>query len=363
MKGDIPVDLYETWVDEPTAKPGLYLYPITPYCFKPGANDYILKVKEMLNEDFDVVNSVTSLGMVDILLKLHKCRVVFFNWICDLPDKRFGYLQIPMLIFILVLCKIFRIRIAWFVHNDGSHFRKNERAKKFIRNLMIRFCDIAFSHSGELSIKDKLKNLEVFEHPVDEMKESEAPASYPIDMLIWGSVSEYKGVGEFVRFNHETKKLDDYNIRVAGRFSSQEFFDEVSQYAKSNITLVNRVHSDEELEDLFRQSRFIVFCYTSSSVLSSAALCKSLSYGKTVIGPNIGSFKELGQKGLIYTYNSFDEMADLVVKLKEQDAQVDKQTIRDYIHATSWSGFKYFLSEHLSTADADPAIPAAAVAS
>lgn len=339
-----------------TSKPSVYIYPITPYMYANGSNDYILRVKELMQEDFEVVNKVTTLGIFDILLKLHKCDLLYFNWIADIADRRFGYLQIIVLFFILVVCKITGIRVAWFIHNDLSHSKKNRFAKKLVERMMMVFADISFSHSHEISIAPKLKRLDVFEHPVDHMKHLDEK-DQEIDLLVWGSVSPYKGVHEFAEFNYGSSKLDHQNIMVAGKFTSDAFFEETSRYSKENIRFINDVQSEEALEELFRKSRYVLFCYRSRSVMSSAALCKSLSYGKTVIGPNIGSFKELGRKGLIYTYESFEEMADIVLRLKQTNKQVDKGSISAYIQSTSWQEFGNFLCSRLHETLADSNTP------
>jgi beta-1,4-mannosyltransferase len=331
-------------------KLSVYIYPITPFSYQSGSNNYILRVRELLSQDFHVVNKVTRWGIFDILFKLHRSDIIYLNWIEDVPDKRLGYLQTAVLFLILMICRITGKKIVWFIHNDISHSRKNVWIKKLILRMMTSFSDMVFSHSHELSIAPKLKDLVVYEHPVDKMRELKEPEVYTNDVLIWGSVSPYKGVLAFAEFNYLSDKLNDQKILVAGKFISDDFFREVSQYAKENIRFINRTQSDDELEELFRQSRYIVFCYRSPSVLSSAALCKSLSYGKTIIGPNIGSFKELGRKGLIYTYGTFDELADILSELKHAARQVDRQLIKDYIQNTSWEGFRDFLSEHFTTA-------------
>lgn len=330
-----------------TKRPSIYIYPITPYTFQKGSNDYILRVKEMLGGEFKVVNSATKLGVLDILLKLPKCNIVYLNWVEDIVDRRMGYLQIPLLFSILVMAKLLGTKVIWFVHNDVSHFRRNWKAKRLIRRMMAWFSDKVFSHSGEFSMAKKLPQLRVFPHPVEEHYFIPANDKPEYDVLVWGSVSRYKGVHELAKYNYESEKLKDVKILVAGRFVSPGFYEEVQQYQKDNIRIINRVLEEAELEEYFSKSSYILFCYSSASVLSSAALCKSLAYGKTIIGPDLGAFRELGKEGLIYTYKNFDEMAALIARLKSGNMHVDQEKIKDYINRTSWEGFRDFLVQHL----------------
>jgi beta-1,4-mannosyltransferase len=330
------------------SKKRIYLYPITPYVYQKGANGYILNVIKILSEEFTVINKSTKLGMFDLFRKLPKCDIIYFNWIADLADKRLGYLQIPVLFFILVCSKILNIKIAWFIHNDVSHTPKNWFAKKLIRRMMMLFADVSFSHSNELSLIKKLPEIKVFDHPMEELDMIDNIVSPSYDALIWGSVSQYKGISEFVEFNAATEKLNEQCILIAGKFSSENLYKNIESLKKDNLEIVNKVVEEDELIDLFTRSRYIIFCYRSASVLSSAALCKTLSHGKTIIGPNIGAFKELGRKGLIYTYESFEELAEMLGRFKSSPEFIDQRLIKDYTQQTSWTSFKDFLVYHLN---------------
>ncbi len=348
MEENISSALIQVGAKEISCRKSIFLYPITPAVFVKGANNYIIKLIDCLNEDFTVINKQTRLGIFDLLRKLPKCNIVYFNWIEDIADKRLGYIQIPVLLFILICCKIFNIKIAWFIHNDISHTKKNWFAKKMIKGMMRMFADVAFTHSSQLPLLEKMPEIRIFEHPIEDTSFVKHPSTPLYDVLVWGAVSPYKGILEFTEFNHLSNKLDSLKILIAGKFSSPDFYNNILRYQKQNLELRNKMVEEDELIDLFAKSRYILFCYRSASVLSSAALCKSLSYGKTIIGPNIGAFKELGKKGLIYTYDTFEDLADLLVQLKASGNYIDQQLIKQYIRNTSWTHFKNFLVTNLN---------------
>jgi beta-1,4-mannosyltransferase len=324
-------------------KPSIYLYPITPYTYSFGANDYIIKKSDCLSGDFSIINSQTRIGILDIVLKFFKTDILYFNWIEDLADKSFGYLQVLLLFFILLACRVFDKKIIWFVHNNISHYPKNKWLKKIIRSMMTNFADKIFTHSRQLDLYNKIPNITCFEHPIEENKFVEENANPEFDVLIWGNQSPYKGTSDLLKYNQQNKELQKIKFLIAGSFASDAFYDEIENLREPNIQIINRVIEDEELVELFSRSKYILFCYKKNSVLSSAALSKTLSYGKTIIGPNVGAFKELGEKGLLYTYETFDDLAYKLQASLLNKSQVDKCRISEYIRATAWCNFKEFL--------------------
>src|SRR4051794_16833474 len=106
-------------------KKRLFIYPNTSETYRKGGNSYIRNLVYYLSDAFTIVNRKTSIGLLDMLLKLPKCDVIYFNWIEDIPDRRFGFLQVPVLAVILLLAKIRSIKIVWFIHNNVSHSRKH----------------------------------------------------------------------------------------------------------------------------------------------------------------------------------------------------------------------------------------------
>lgn len=324
-------------------KPSIYLYPITPYTYSFGANDYIIKKSSCLSEEFCIINSETRIGLLDIILKFFKTDILYFNWIEDLADKNFGYLQVVLLFFILLACRMFRKKVIWFVHNNISHYPRNKWLKKIIRRMMTMFADKVFTHSRQLDLYNKLSNITCFDHPVEENEFIEDAQEPEFDVLIWGNQSPYKGTGELLQYNRGNKDMQKIRFLIAGCFASKAFYDEIEELKEPNIRIINRVIDNDELLHLFGKSKYVLFCYKKNSVLSSAALSKTLSYGKTIIGPDAGAFKELGEKGLVYTYNSFEDLMHILQYIIANKVQIEKGRISDYVRATAWRNFKEFL--------------------
>lgn len=329
----------------------IYLYPLTPFVYRPGSNDYILRLKETLEKDFKVVNNCSSKGMVELAAMLPKVDIIYFNWIEDLADKKLGYVQIILLLGILLISKFTGKKIVWFVHNELSHRSKNRKAKLFTRYVMKRFADVILSHARQSSVADAGASVHVFEHPVDKQPISTAVGPIRNDILIWGSISAYKGVMEFIDFNRSSTAMQQFRIVVAGKFDNDALFEEANQRNPGNIQFINRVISEEELSALMANSRFVLFSYTGASVLSSGALCRTLGYRKTVIGPYKGSFADLADKGLVFTYRDFEDIPGLVQSLIAENNETPQDRIDAYMDAHSWSAFGLFLRRQLMDAD------------
>ncbi|RYY98297.1 MAG: glycosyltransferase family 1 protein [Chitinophagaceae bacterium] len=307
----------------------------------------MLRLRNCLNRHYQVINNGTRLGMADLLIKLPRYDRVYFNWIEDVPDRRFGYLQIPLLLTVLICCKLSGKKVIWFVHNNLSHYKTNRLAKQVVRQLMRRFADVTLSHSRELDGREALHNLHCVDHPVEQAQLLPLPARPEWDLLIWGTVSPYKGVDRFAAYAAHQPALQNLRVHIAGRFASPVLEERIRSTAPGGWKIPGKTVSDEELTSLFRRSRYVLFCYAPGSVLSSAALCRSLSHGTTVIGPHTGCFKELSELGLIHTYRSFDELPALIAKLNAMKEPIDQAALQRYVAANGWDHFEQFLVERI----------------
>jgi beta-1,4-mannosyltransferase len=330
-------------------KKRLFIYPNTSETYRKGGNSYIRNLVYYLDDAFTIVNRKTTIGLLDMLRKLPKCDVIYFNWIEDIPDRRFGFLQVPILAVILLIAKIRSIKIVWFIHNNVSHSRKHVILKRFIIWMMRNAADVILSHSSELKLQVNRKRLYFFDHPIDAQPAIVDWQPYKYDLLVWGTVSPYKGVGEFIDYVSKASSLNNYTILIAGKFQSEAYYEDLKNRKPAHVILQNKILSEEELTALFAQSRYVLFTYNSPSILSSAALCKTLSFCKEVIGPDIGSFKELGRKGLLYNYASFPSLEKLMDDLESGNRPpIDKTSLTHYIGSVSWDKFALFLSQKIN---------------
>lgn len=326
-------------------KKRVYIYPHTMETYRQGGNSYIKNLVAHLSAHYTVINKRTRLGLLDVFLKLPKCDVIYFNWIEDIPDRRLGFLQIPLLLLILVIAKCLNIKIIWFIHNNISHGKSHLFFKKLIVKLMKHFADLILSHSTGIRVKVPHQKFHVFHHPIEAYRPVVSNKPYQYDLLIWGTVSPYKGISEFIEFVKNSAAFGRYRIMIAGKFQSAPYYEYIMSRKPENVIVMDKMLPEEELQDLFVMSRFVLFTYNSPSVLSSAALCKTLAFGKESIGPNLGSFKELGNLGLLHNYDSFAGLQSLLSDIESGNIKpIERSRIEAYVQHTGWSDFANFLN-------------------
>lgn len=328
----------------------LFLYPVDSESIKEENNNYIRQLISYLGKEFKIINGTTEVGVLDALLKFRKTNVYYFNWIENVPSRRFGLLQVATLVFLLIGCKIANKKVVWFVHNNISHNAQHLRTKKFVVKVMATFADLILSHSNQITLNIPRRKLHIFHHPIEEYQPVSLTQPPSYDFIVWGSVHPYKGVLEFVKHVSNNQFFNTKKILIAGKFSSDAYYLQTEAVRPDNVTIINRFIADEELKDFLSVSNYVLFTYSSPSVLSSAALCKSLSFGKEVIAPNIGSFKELGEKDLVYTYNSFEGIEELLKSLEEKKRKkINTGIMADYIQNTSWPAFSSFVQNQINS--------------
>jgi hypothetical protein len=112
---------------------------------------------------------------------------------------------------------------------------------------------------------------------------------------------------------------------------------------------------EDELPCLLAQSRYVLFAYRARSVLGSAALSRTLAFGKTVIGPDCGAFRALAARGLLYSYRNEKELIRLLSQMQVAPRAVDETALRHYTEENGWDRFAAFLQEQLEAPAIRPA--------
>ncbi|MBX2921985.1 MAG: hypothetical protein KF746_07325 [Chitinophagaceae bacterium] len=209
--------------------------------------------------------------------------------------------------------------------------------------LLIRQADVVIAHTKEsyplLTERKKEKSTMYFFHPffTDQMLIKEGLPDSTVkayDLLIWGNVRRSKGIEQFMEYLLKKNKIDDYRIKIVGRFESEEYYKAFKdRYTGSFVSIENKFIEHSELDVLHYKSHAVFFPYTGTSVLNSGALILSLPKGIPIIGPCEGAFKEMGDRGFIYVYKTFDDVLTLINE--------KKSTTPNYQHS-----FATFLQEH-----------------
>ncbi len=309
---------------------------------------YIYNMASGFLNDFSIVNygKVTKGGVLDIGRYIFKVDVLFFNWI-----ENTSKLQIPVFLFFFILAKAMNKKIAWTHHNIHPHKSKNGEGL-FLMKYLVKNVDYIIIHTSEsYKLLEKSENdnrVLYYFHPfftkelgigLNERKKNS-------DLLIWGNVRKSKGIEVFLDYLVSKNILYKFKIKIVGKFQSEAYYlDFIKRFEAPNIVIENKFIDDIELDELHGEAKYVFFPYTGSSVLNSGALIKSLPKGVPIIGPNVGAFKELGDRKIIHIYNNFDDVIDLIEN--EDKIKIDSVAVRELVSKNTWIGFSEFIKKSL----------------
>jgi beta-1,4-mannosyltransferase len=333
----------------------VYFYPISARNDKiVSFNPYTFDFVDSIEQYFAIVNKgkPSSHGILDIFKYIFQIDLIIFNWIEDLPEKKSGFIQTVFFFLLMTFCKISGIDIIWVMHNRLSHSKKRKWLKKIIFNQLIRFADVILTHSsegisyGENLRKGSKKRIHYFPHPVkNRRKPNNIDTVY--DILIWGTISPYKGILEFLQTLYKAKKENVYRILIIGKSNDRDYFNELEKYASDKIIIKEAFMDNNALQALIGQSKIVLFTYAKSSILSSGALMDSIGFGGKVVGPHVGAFADLAKDGVINTFTETNEMFSVIDAVLANREYLQNQPIDQFLQQYSWSKFATFIHQIL----------------
>lgn len=321
----------------------VYIFPMKSVEKLKSENPYILHLSLGLSSYFNIVNygKQNNWGVLNIPKYLFKSDYFYFNWI-----EGTSIIQGLFFVFLFPFFKLFNKKVIWTHHNIHPH-RSNNWMNRFLNNLLKKKSDFIIIHTKEsyriLNLNENNNRILYFFHPFfsDTLMPLNQSKDKVYDLLIWGKVRDSKGLEVFLEFLFINKMLDDFKIKIIGKFESEQYFSYIkSKYSGKQISYENKYASDEELNSLHNLSKFVFFPYTGSSVLNSGALIYSLSKSPIIIGPDVGAFKEMKELGYINTYKNFDNVLS-IIKYNQIPSKLNQ--FESFFYNHSWSKFAYFL--------------------
>lgn len=317
-----------------------YIYP-NAQKNKEITNPYLKDFVYSLSNHFYFVNKdkPAKAGIADVFKYINKIEIIFFHWIEELPDKKGGYIQSLLFIILLFILKIKRVKVFYTLHNKESHYTSNNFLKKVIKRLILRQSNYIVCHaSSGLNIVSNTKKVKYIPHPfrITQITFNSQPKTY--DILIWGSIKEYKGVDAYLKYLKSRNLENKYNTLIVGKVHPPEYETELLKYKSKKITIENKFINDDTLNKLIAQTSIVLFTYNEKSVLSSGALVYSLSQGALVIGPKAGAFHDLKNEGIIDVFENYDQLiekVDFYLKSPNSFSARTEQFAKD----NSWENF------------------------
>lgn len=317
----------------------------------PYINDFIHALKQ---NGVSIANPPHKNPLFSLLPMKTDSDAYIFHWLENVPDYKYGLLQTIAAIWLIARIKLKHKKLVWFLHNKQPHLAKHKYLKNLLIGLLLRKADLIVTHATEgIETVKKLYPAAVsrvifLHHPTKNRlgDDNLTPVPPETDLLIWGNISRYKGVPEFMRF--ATEKQLPLQTKIIGKCSSNDLYEELAPYTGKRIVLENRSITFEELKKEIETSRFVLIPYAAESILSSGILMDSLSFGAKVIGPNVGSFRDYAEEKLLKVY-TFDTFEDILAIVRNENEAIHIENYRSFLNNHSWEKFMQQFCQSLIT--------------
>lgn len=276
-------------------------------------------------------------NQLGLLKNLFRSKIYIINWPENVIFDTLGLLQIIVFILFMHILLIRRAKFVWIFHNIEPHEGHNLYSR-YIYGFMMRHSSlvVSFSRKGADYLKGKTKAIiKYYPHPFKSEGRICEKVQKDWDIYIWGSITKYKGIVEFLDFLKHNNMLDKYRILITGRCKDIQYDQTLSSYQSENISYINDFLSNEELIRYMDSSRYILFTYLEDSISSSGALMDSLEYGAQVIGPNVGAFQDAKEEGICFSYTNYFDIISLI----DSSASNDSASIINYVRCNTWMRF------------------------
>lgn len=324
-------------------------YLFSPYPTSEKKNEFIDNFFNTLAEKVHVINHGKKPGArsADFLKYMFKADVMILNWPEDILHLRFGLLQLLSSFITLTLYKTRGGKIVWICHNKDSHKKKYKGLRRMARSFFTKISNviIVLSHDAlNYFVKEKGKTY-FLNHPVylnPPLLKEDSNLSM-CDVLIWGRISPYKGLNEFIGAYRE--RNNSFSVNIIGH-ADKTYLETITQNSRGlNINIIDEFISNRELENYFKKSKIILLPYADSDTFSSGALVHSLSSNKIVIGPAIGNFLDLNKQEACLVYENFTSLFSTLNLLLNNQVYYDSELARlrkgivNYYRLNTWGKF------------------------
>lgn len=318
-------------------------------------NPYILDFQQALNNHFTIVNKkYNTKGVLDFFKYIFITDIYLFHWLEDLPTLRFGKLQVLVFLFFVLLCSLFNKKIVWVLHNKYSHSIDKNLWTDLMYSMLMKHSNLVLTHSksgidfGQEFYPKYAHKIKYVCHPIKSLFRTYTNSGEKkYDFLIWGSISPYKGIQDFLKFVKTNVDFHHLKILIIGRCFEDSYKIEINPLLSKNIIHEDKFCDLEEIAKFASHSRFILFTHKSTSVLSSGSLIDSIRMSSRIIGPDIGAFKDLKPLSFIETYETYEDILEINKRYLESSKQVNHKELEEFYRDNSWERFSDIINSYL----------------
>ncbi len=291
----------------------VFIVPLIRYSF-PKTDYLFLLYRDLIDDQKIAVESISVFGHFRFVLKsiISKNTILHYHWL-EFQDTK-ALLGMPYKLFCIALYSLFGGTIIWTVHNLKPHDQKFLNLHLSIHKWMARKASLIHVHttnSVELVsnyYEVSPSKIVVLKHPdfpseiTDRDKAKEEFLSHygngrtflksPV-FLIFGGVSEYKGIRELIDMMLPLKR--GFTFVIAGYVKKgheqlHKFIVEKT-IEDSRVLYIPSFIPEEHYPLLLNSADVCLFNY--NEILSSGGAQMALAYKKRIIAPDKGDLHEL----------------------------------------------------------------------
>jgi beta-1,4-mannosyltransferase len=253
-----------------------------------------------------------------------------------------------MLVFCLFFAKLFGKKTIWTIHNLKPHHVKYKFLNKLFWPCYLRFVDgvVSLSKANEklffdkFTFKQKINNVVIHHGLYDNYYEnnvtqSDARKHLSIDehkkvALFIGQVKTYKNVESLVNIFNE-KLLSDEVLIIAGKFETQDYYNEVNRVAKHNPNIIihNKFIPDSDLQFYFNAADLCILPF--KDIFNSGSSLLAASFNTPVLVPYSDNFQEYRNEMALSTILTYEKSisATLILNKLDSEGSRDLETPRE----------------------------------
>jgi glycosyltransferase involved in cell wall biosynthesis len=271
----------------------------------------------------DFTNDFKLISILKTVMGSARPDIFHFHWTYPYVLAKTKYKSVllsNLFILKLLLLKILGLKVIWTVHNTINHEQRFVSIDLFYRKILARLCNKIIVH-GELA-KSEVKRLyklsktnqisviphgnyiEVYEN---KMNKNRARRKLDIDakskvLLYFGYIRQYKGIPDLLNV-FKILRTSNVALLIVGNPKNNEIVKYLKKECQNikNIKLYLEYVPDDEIQIYMNAADFVVLPF--KDILTSGSMMLAISFGKSVIAPDIGHIREvLDKKGNI-VYN------------------------------------------------------------
>lgn len=150
-------------------------------------------------------------------------------------------------------------------------------------------------------------------------------------ILFFGRIEEYKGIALLYEAFTQCSQLNEsYNLVIAG--SGTLPFSRVEN--ERNVIMINRYIKDDEVAELYKNARAVVYPYISAT--QSGVLSLAYYFGVPTLASDVPFFKGCIEKsgaGMLFRNGDTDDLKEKLLSLLDDDNEIMKVKEREFYHS------------------------------